>query len=289
MKKAFFLSLTLQGAVLAQSSTPSIPSALDAANEPFAEVQDPRSVVYAAVGRLNPEPEKKRVALLIGNATYAGNELVTPVHDVEKLGVTLERLGFTVTVRTNLDRDQFRSALTGFLGSIDQDTVSFLYYSGVAMGSYGREYLIPINAGEVANTSADLAQRAIDIQQVYAALPAQAKGSDNFLVLDTSALGPFPDTERMSVGTSERNPCDVNLTVAYAASPGQRAFDAMNYGDQNGPYAPALAKNLSKPGSDWFTAFNQTALQVHQVTAGYQSPTVISRGCRFSSFQFNPR
>ena len=47
----------------------------------------------------------RRVALLIGNADYAGQKpLRNPGNDVQDMAATLQQLGFKVTPQTNLGR-----------------------------------------------------------------------------------------------------------------------------------------------------------------------------------------
>ncbi|HSW24940.1 MAG TPA: caspase family protein, partial [Burkholderiaceae bacterium] len=69
-----------------------------------------------------------RVALVIGNAAYSKLEaLDNPVNDARLIARTLEKAGFKVTLRENLDRGAMFAALKEFGARLNENTVAVLY------------------------------------------------------------------------------------------------------------------------------------------------------------------
>ena len=72
-----------------------------------------------------------RVALLIANSDYAEHQLPEAKANVEKLAKALESVGFTVTVKENIQKD-FRREFESFLPTCPNGGVSLVYYCGYA-------------------------------------------------------------------------------------------------------------------------------------------------------------
>jgi len=51
-----------------------------------------------------------RVALVIGNSGYKSSPLANPTNDAEDMAKALNRCGFTVTKKINVDRREMRDA-----------------------------------------------------------------------------------------------------------------------------------------------------------------------------------
>ena len=102
-------------------------------------------IITLLFGILNAQ---NREALLIGNSNYKHiSNLNDTSHNLSRLKATLEDLGFTVKVKTNLEAKKLKQAIDNFKDRLakSHDTIGFLYYSGhgCQMDSVG--YLIPTN------------------------------------------------------------------------------------------------------------------------------------------------
>src|SRR5262245_33837823 len=77
---------------------------------------------------------EKRVALAIGNATYAhSNVLKTPSNDAKLVAMTLRTIGFTeVFEHHDLDRAAFEGALDRFAAQARTADWVLIYYAGHA-------------------------------------------------------------------------------------------------------------------------------------------------------------
>ena len=72
-----------------------------------------------------------RVALLIANSDYGEHQLPEAKANVVKLANSLERVGFTVTVKENIEKDS-RREFESFLPTCPNGGVSLVYYCGYA-------------------------------------------------------------------------------------------------------------------------------------------------------------
>ncbi len=61
---------------------------------------------------------ERRVALVIGNGKYEESPLRNPVNDATDLGNTLKRLGFSVTVLSNANKQRIEEAALAFSSAL---------------------------------------------------------------------------------------------------------------------------------------------------------------------------
>src|ERR1700716_998054 len=94
-------------------------------------------------------PSEKRLALVIGNASYKAKALATPVNDAALIAQTLQAAGFDVMGARDLDEDLLRQAFRDFTESVAKagpDAVAAVYFAGYGLQFEGENYLLPINA-----------------------------------------------------------------------------------------------------------------------------------------------
>src|SRR5215831_12111067 len=77
--------------------------------------------LYAQTGQ-------RRVALVMSNARYEVSPLINPVHDAEDMKAALERVGFTVTIGTDLSRRAMNDAISKFASGLRKGDVALFYY-----------------------------------------------------------------------------------------------------------------------------------------------------------------
>ena len=115
-----------------------------------------------------------RLAILIANESYAKSPLTNPINDVNLLSKTLEKKGFKVMIKKNLNYKKFINSLNEFRNLISaekKDTTVLFYYAGHGLQYDGKNYLIPINSN--INNHLDFEIEAIDLQRVFSTLYAQ--------------------------------------------------------------------------------------------------------------------
>ena len=77
-----------------------------------------------------PPAPGRLVALVIANGAYPDAPLQNPVVDAGLVGESLKRIGFAVTVKTNVDLDGFEQALSDFAAASKGADVALFYFAG---------------------------------------------------------------------------------------------------------------------------------------------------------------
>jgi uncharacterized caspase-like protein len=215
----------------------------------------------------------QRIALLIGNQGYDASVgiLRNPHNDITLVADALKRRGFDVLP---LVKEARRSAILGAVRELVRrlnvsgaGAVGFLYYSGhgAAEADTGVNYLIPVDARNPGSAGFwDESLKLDDIIKLLEGAPSAAK----FVVFDAcrnELRVPAKSTSKGFVPVSEQQ----GMFIAYATAAGRTASDA---GSHAGPYAEALAAELSRPGLDHVNFFQNVKEAVFSRTRGVQQP-----------------
>ena len=206
---------------------------------------------------------EKRLALVIGNASYKTKPLATAVNDAALIAQTLQSAGFDVVGARDLDLGLLRGAFRDFttkVASAGTGAVVFVYFAGYGAQLAGENYLIPIGA-EISDVG-DLPNRASSLSELMHALAAFNPKS-TFIVLDAARPGPFVSSGQAG-GLAWTEP-ESNMLVAFSAAPGTLARDAV---DGYGPYAKALAEMIREGDLTPANLFDRVRLRVHELTRG---------------------
>lgn len=212
-------------------------------------------------------PSEKRLALVIGNASYKAQPLITAVNDAALISQTLQLAGFDVTGARDLDQGLLRDAVRNFTNKVADagaGAVVFVYFAGYAVQLAGENYLIPVGA-EVSDAT-DIPALALSLSELMHALAALNPRS-TFIVLDAGRPGPFV-TAVQAGGLAWTEP-EANMLIAFGTAPGTLARDkAGSYG----AYARALAEMIGEGGLTPANLFDRVRLRVHDLTAGGEIP-----------------
>jgi len=218
---------------------------------------------------------EKRIALIIGNSAYKNvPRLQNPVNDAVLMAEMLNKAGFDVTTRLNLNANDMRRSLREFGASARSADVVVIYYAGHGIEMDGNNYLIPTDA--VLETDADVLDETVPVDRLlFAAEPARQL---RLIILDACRDNPFAKTMKRTIavravggGLAKIEPSSPNTMIAFAAKAGSTASD----GDgKNGPFAIALAEYLPKPGLDLRKAFGFVRDEVLRNTDYRQEPYV---------------
>ena len=85
--------------------------------------------VSSALRSGEPDPPRL-VALVIANGAYPDAPLQNPVIDAGLVGESFKRIGFAVTLKTNVDLDGFEQALSDFAEASKGADVALFYFAG---------------------------------------------------------------------------------------------------------------------------------------------------------------
>jgi caspase domain-containing protein len=211
---------------------------------------------------------EERIALLVGNQAYKESvgALRNPHNDVALIAGTLDRLGFKVTIIKDAGYKSIDTAFKTHIQKVrraGKDTISFFYYSGHGASDPETRinYLIPIDVESA--DDANLWTNSFELNDIVSKLREQAPEATHYVVFDAcrdelrltrqgnKALG--AEKGFTPVGTV------TGVMIAYATAPGRTASDV---GQRAGPYATALAEEMSKPGVEAVTMFRNVQLKV---------------------------
>ena len=223
-----------------------------------------------SVQKANPPCDRasqQRLALVIGNGTYASKPLKNPPNDASAVAKALKDLGFSVTSGIDKSQSEMEQMIRDFgqqLRSICG--VGLFYYAGHGVQIAGHNYLIPINADIQIET--DYKYKTVDLNWVLDQMYSE-QNPLNIVILDACRSDPFPRSHRASQGGLAQVSAPTGTLIAYSTAPDNTAND----GDgPNSPYAEELLKQMRMPGVLVETMLRHVAEGVSARTSGRQEP-----------------
>lgn len=243
-------------------------------------IRRPAALLFLGLGLAFGEPGSaaERLALVVGNQDYSTlPDLPNAAADARLVAGRLERVGFAVTLATELDRAGLARALDGFLTAARGKEAALVYFAGHGVQVDGVNWLLPTSAR--IESREDLDREALALDRLLDRL-REAGPEIGIVVLDAcrdNPLGTLAGSAPMGASRSlrpsrglARTGAPTGLFIAYATAPGQVAFDGPPGG--NGPFARALAALIEQPGLEISILFRRVREQVMAMTAGLQQP-----------------
>ena len=232
------------------------------------------AVLCLAWGGASPAFAAQRVALVIGNATYAHvPALANPLNDAKDVGAALDRLGFAVTRIENTDRASLWRGLQDFALAASASEIAVVFYAGHGIEVDQRNFLVPVDARLASDQ--DVEFEAVPLELVSRAVE-RASGL-RLVILDACRENPFAvqmqragATRSIGRGLARVEPSGETL-IAYAAKEGTVASDGAG---RNSPYSEALLGHLEEPGLEVGLMFRKVRDAVVGLTGGRQEPFV---------------
>jgi tetratricopeptide (TPR) repeat protein len=233
-----------------------------------------------------PAPTKeaasgRRVALVIGNAAYAGvTPLANPVNDARAVAAVLRGVGFDVSEGLDLDRDGMQRLIAGFLRDAANARLALIFYAGHGMQIDGRNYLVPVDARLTrgGNPAADMTI----VDTVLNGLEDQSRTT--IVMLDACRDNPLAARVVASAGSSRSltraglaapaalgggATLGAGTLIAFATAPGQVALDGSG---TNSPFTAALVRHLGTPGLELQQMLTRVRADVVAATGNRQVP-----------------
>ena len=212
----------------------------------------------------------RRVALVVGNGTYAANPLRNPPNDAEDVAAAFKDSGFEVSLVLNTSLEALEKAVDEFAAKLGGAETGLFYYAGHGVQVGGFNYLIPVSPR--IDDEASVKSRAVAVDVVVGKM--EASGVRTALVfLDSCRDNPFPGAGRsgtrgLAVVASPRTR---NSLIAYATSPGDTAQDGSG---RNGVFSGAFIKQLQEPGLELTVMMRNVRNEVASVSGNKQQPRV---------------
>ena len=208
----------------------------------------------------------KRVALVIGNSAYSKGRLKNPVNDARAIAAVLRQSGFSVTLKTDLDKRSFDEVVYDFGRELDTASVGLFYFAGHGMQIDGQNYLLPVDVR--IETRSDVRYEAVDGGRILGKMQ-DAACPLNIVILDACRNNPF--SRGFSRGEENQGLAQVQApsgsVVAYATQPGNVAADGRR---NHSPYTAAMLKYISTPGLSIERFFKQVRREVAKETGNRQ-------------------
>lgn len=207
----------------------------------------------------------ERLALVIGNNAYEESPLTNPVNDANDMAATLQQLGFSVNMQTNITKREMEDAIRDFTGSLKPSDTALFYFSGHGAQVDGINYLVPVGARIVSER--DIKYESVAAELVLDYLE-RAGNRLNIVILDACRDNPFKGF-RSTRGGLAMMTSPTGTLIGYATAPGTVAYDGPG---QNSPYTKHLLKAMSTPGLRIEDVFKQARVGVMVETGNKQVP-----------------
>jgi hypothetical protein len=228
--------------------------------------QQPTQPNRPAVSPVN----ERRVALVIGNATYKVNPLKNPVNDSTDMARSLRSVGFDVIEANNTTLVQMREATRRFADKLGNSDVGLVYYSGHGVEVKGKNYLIPVNAD--IKREYEVVDQAFDASQ-FLEMMDNIRGPNNkrvnILIVDACRNNELQRSWRSTSNGLARMDAPGGTFISFATAPGRVAADGVG---RNSPYTKHLLQALKQPNVPIEQVFKVVRRNVMEETKGEQIP-----------------
>ncbi|GAB6051210.1 hypothetical protein JCM17960_00300 [Magnetospira thiophila] len=223
-----------------------------------------------------PAQAEKRVALIIGNNSYATlKDLRNARKDAQGVDAKLKTLGFETILRLDVKLRDMGRTLDQFEAKLAKADVGLVFYAGHGIQANGRNYLIPSDA--LVETESDLDYGGgIPVRNILNTMK-RAGTALNIIILDACRDNPLPTRSGSRGLTVETAPLGMGAkgtAILYSAAPGQVALDGPSGG--HGVFTGELLKVLDEPGLTVEQVFKRTAAEVAAKTHNSQDPWINS-------------
>ena len=213
---------------------------------------------------------ERRVALVIGNATYKVNPLKNPVNDSTDMARSLRSVGFDVIEANNTTLAQMREATRRFADKLGNSDVGLVYYSGHGVEVKGKNYLIPVNAD--IKREYEVVDQAFDASQ-FLEMMDNIRGPNskrvNILIVDACRNNELQKSWRSTNNGLARMDAPGGTFISFATAPGRVAADGVG---RNSPYTKHLLQALKQPNVPIEQVFKVVRRNVMEETKGEQIP-----------------
>ena len=161
-----------------------------------------------------------RVALVIGNSAYPGAELTTPAEDAKRVASAFELAGIRVTLKENLKREEFQTAIKDFAKSVPTRGTALVYFSGYTLpGVRDDNILLPLDALPRAQNHLAGFQL-MGVRSILAELHKNSGSAANIILADGSYRHPL-QVEDYAAGCSKVEDLPPESLVIYSANFGE--------------------------------------------------------------------
>jgi hypothetical protein len=227
---------------------------------------------WLATAMTPPARAEQKLALVIGNDAYEHiPSLDRAVGDAKAVEAAFRRLGFTVTLATNVNFAAFAETVAAFEAKIEPGDEVAVHYSGHGIAIGGRNYLVPVDMiAPQPGQETLVAHLAVDagalIDEIRERNPKLV-----FAILDACRNNPLAGTGR-SIGNARglaRMEAQAGEFILFSAGPGEEALDRLGNDDraETSVFTRVLLKHIETPGQSLQDLAKATQGEVRDLAA----------------------
>ena len=227
---------------------------------------------------------EKRLALVIGNSTYAGKPLPNARNDAQDVAAMLRSLGFEVILRENLSKDDMVTVISDFTRCLRGHAVGLFYFAGHGFMSTQKDnYLMGTGVREEM-TEAFAKSNSIALEDVMGSMEEAQSTATKILMIDACRNNPFRSWGRGDQKGLGSVTAPDGLIAFFAASPNEEASE--NPGKRNGLFTQELLSQLKTPNLSFDDLIRNTTNAVKRQNPSQRPYRV---GDLSDVFYFNPK
>lgn len=218
--------------------------------------------------KAEPAKDERKVAFVVGNATYNSGPLLNPVNDARAVAKALAGLGFEVTVKENFSVRDIGSIYREFRTKLPRKGIGLFFYAGHGVQFKGQNFFPAIDA-ELAGEE-DVPLQSLNLGQILDTME-DAKLAVNLVLLDACRDNPFARRFRSASRGLAKIESASGMLIHYATRPGSVASDGIG---KNGTYTEALLRHIAEPDLPVEMMLKKVANTVVDQTGGKQEPWI---------------
>jgi tetratricopeptide (TPR) repeat protein len=231
----------------------------------------------------------KKRGFLIGNREYPENELYNPVNDVTALKTVLEKVGFEIQVRTDLNSKNFIQALEEFQNWISNSDIALFYYSGHGTRDRNMDYMLPLDFTK--ETSISLEETLKKRRKLNLIILDMCR-TDGEEVLDTLSVDRlYKEISRdiFAKGFTFAVPENSKNITIYSSNKRQPSCDT-DFSEKTSlsTFTKFLVKEISNPYENIYQMLSETFKSVKKYSREEQTPVITGdTDCSFTFTQMS--
>ena len=187
----------------------------------------------------------KRLALVIGNSTYAGKPLPNARNDAQDVATMLRSLGFEVILKENLSKDDMVTVISDFTRRLRGHAVGLFYFAGHGFMSTQKDNYLMGTGVKEDMTEAFAKSNSIALEDVMGSMEEAQNTATKILMIDACRNNPFRSWGRGDQKGLGSVTAPDGLIAFFAASPNEEASE--NPGKRNGLFTQELLAQLKTP------------------------------------------
>ncbi|CAF3563988.1 unnamed protein product [Rotaria sp. Silwood1] len=209
-------------------------------------------------------------ALVIGINSYSRDPLKCSISDAEDIKTVLERIGFSVALGIDFNRDEFHDMIDEFASRIQRTDLTLFYFAGHGKQSDNENYLLPSDYDyDYRGSERDyIINHAINAQYIMKKIDDK-RCRITILIFDCCRK-PVKDRSSSLQGLTAMH-ASSHTVIAFSCAPGKTALDETQNG-RNSIFTGSLLEHIATPNIRIEDIFMNVAREVHSQSGGFQRP-----------------